>query len=344
MRWLAGIVSILAVIGGTLVGVGWFVLPVQLDVSRSIEISRPRATVFALVNDLRTFNEFSPWVEIDPTAAYAFSGPRAGPGQISTWTSTSTVIGSGSIRIVSAKAPVEVVYAINRGPSHTRSMFKIAGKGLRSTVTWSFTARCPPTLEALPCRYMNALAKSQIAHNYALGLAKLKLLAERIPNVDFEGIQVSVATLAPQDFAYHDSESTLDAPAMLAAERASFGFVRDFLTRNALQLAGPPTSETLAWDETTRKYGYRAGYAFAGAAPPVAVGVRLGKSPAGLALKTVHVGSYEALPETFLKLEAYVQAHRYRIAGAPWQVYLGADPGQEPAAPRTEVFIPIAAD
>ncbi|MBU6374205.1 MAG: SRPBCC family protein [Alphaproteobacteria bacterium] len=344
MRWLAGIVSILAVIGGALVGVGWFILPVQLDVARTIEISRPRATVFTLVNNLKTFNEFSPWVEIDPMAEYTFSGPPAGKGQVSAWTSTSPVIGAGSLTIVRSVPNTRVDYLVERDGSRASSRFTIDGRGFRSTVTWSFSARCAPTLEALACRYMNAVARGQIERNYDLGLAKLKMLAERLPNADFENLAVQIVKTPPVDFAYHDAEAPLDPPQMLAAERASFAFVRDFLTKNAMRQAGPPIAETLAWDEGGRKYGFRAGYAYAGPPPAVAVGVRLGKSPAGTVAKTIHVGSYETLPETYLKLQAYVRAHRYVIAGAPWQVYLDADPGQEPAAPRTEISIPIAAE
>lgn len=344
MRWVLGIGSILAVIGGALVGVGWFLLPIELNVSRSIEIQRPRAAVFALVDNLKTFNEFSPWVEIDPAATYAYSGPRSGEGQVATWSSTSPVLGAGSMRIAMSRPNTQVVYSIARGPSRARSTFAIEGEGLKSRVTWSFAARCQPTFEAIACRYSNAIARSQIAKNYDLGLSKLKKVAEQIPNVDFESLKVTVTKADPVDFAYHDAEAPLEPAQMLAAERASFAFVRDFLNRNALSMAGPPISETLTWDEQARKYAFRAGYAYAGAAPPVAVGVRLGKSPGGAVAKAVHVGPYEALPETFLKLEAYVRAHRYRIAGAPWQVYLGAGPGEEPAAPRTEINIPIAAD
>jgi hypothetical protein len=344
MRWVLGIGSILAVIGGALVGVGWFLLPIELDLSRSIEVQRPRVAVFALVDNLKTFNEFSPWVEIDPVATYTYTGPRSGEGQVATWSSTSPVLGAGSIRIAESRPNTRVDYSIARGPSRARSTFTVDGQGLASRVTWSFAARCPATFQAIVCRYTNTIARAQIARDYELGLAKLKRLAEQIPNVDFETLDVTVAQAEPVDFAYHDAEVPLDPAQMLAAERASFAFVRDFLNRNALSMAGPPISETLTWDEQARKYAFRAGYAFAGAAPPVAVGVRLGKSPGGAVVKAVHVGPYEALPETFLKLEAYVRAHRYRIAGAPWQVYLGAGPGEEPAAPRTEINIPIAAD
>ena len=342
MRWLLGITMILGGIAGTLFAVGWFLLPAQLDVSRSIDIDRPRASVYALVSNLRTFNEFSPWVEIDPAATYTFSGPTAAVGQQSNWSSTSPVLGSGSIRIKALKPYSQVDLSLAFGESRARSAFQIAGSGLKTRVTWSFAAACHPGPEAVPCRYINQLARGQIERNYDLGLAKLKALAEELPNADFEGLAITQTKVEPVDFAFHDSEVALEPAQMLAAERAAFAFVRDFLQRNAMTAAGPPIAETLAWDEAQRRYGFRAGYAYTGVAPAVAVGVRLGKSPSGVVVKAVHTGSYESLPETYLKLEAYVRAHRLRIAGPPWQVYVGAAGGQEPAATRTEIYFPIA--
>ena len=47
-----------------------FFLPSEVHVERQIEIRRPAATVFTVVNSYRAFQSWSPWAERDPGASY----------------------------------------------------------------------------------------------------------------------------------------------------------------------------------------------------------------------------------------------------------------------------------
>ena len=74
-------------IGGfllVLVAVG-ALLPATAHVERNIHIDAPQASVFALVNDFRQINKWSPWVDTDPNALYTISGPPRGVGATMTW-------------------------------------------------------------------------------------------------------------------------------------------------------------------------------------------------------------------------------------------------------------------
>ena len=93
--WIAiGLVAaiVLALAGG-------FLMPRYRTVSRSVEIAAPAPEVFALVGDLRQFNEWSPWFEKDPAASYTFTGPTDGVGQTFHWQSDKPDVGSGSMTI-----------------------------------------------------------------------------------------------------------------------------------------------------------------------------------------------------------------------------------------------------
>ena len=57
MRWFLGLVLVVALISGALYGVGRFLLPNALEVTRTAAIDRPRAAVFAMSNDLRIAKE-----------------------------------------------------------------------------------------------------------------------------------------------------------------------------------------------------------------------------------------------------------------------------------------------
>ena len=86
MKWFLGLLLVVALIGGALYGVGRFLLPNNLAVTRDITIERPRASVFAMVNDLQIAKEWSPYYARDPDAEYSFSGEGPGAGQTMRWT------------------------------------------------------------------------------------------------------------------------------------------------------------------------------------------------------------------------------------------------------------------
>jgi effector-binding domain-containing protein len=68
-----------------------------------------------------------------------------------------------------------------------------------------------------------------------------------------------------------------------------------------------------------------------------------GSLPAGPAARTVHVGSYETLEDTYAAIAAWQERGGRSPSGGPWEVYL-TDPSSEPdpARWRTEVLWPLA--
>ena len=86
MKWFLGLLLVVALVLGALFAVGTFLLPNSLEVTRTVTVERPRAAVFAMVNDLRIAKEWSPYYARDPDADYTFSGDP-GEGQTMRWAS-----------------------------------------------------------------------------------------------------------------------------------------------------------------------------------------------------------------------------------------------------------------
>ncbi len=68
-------------------------LPAKAHVERQVQIDAPPAIVYALVNDFRRMNEWSPWLDTDPNALYTISGPARGVGATLTW--DGRIVGQG---------------------------------------------------------------------------------------------------------------------------------------------------------------------------------------------------------------------------------------------------------
>lgn len=67
-------------------------------------------------------------------------------------------------------------------------------------------------------------------------------------------------------------------------------------------------------------------------------GLEAGELPGGDIVTTVHVGSYDGLPDAFHAVIGWIGNNGYRIAADPWESYLD-DPSV--AEPRTQVCFPV---
>src|SRR6266545_8342566 len=81
--------------------------PFRFRIARSAAISAPPEQVFAQVNDLPSWEAWSPWLKDDPASRTAYEGPPAGPGAAFTWSGNSNV-GEGRMTITESR-PHELV-------------------------------------------------------------------------------------------------------------------------------------------------------------------------------------------------------------------------------------------
>lgn len=356
MRWLAIVLAVVLAVVAGLFGVGYFFLPSALKVESSITVERPRAAVFAILDNLRTFNEWSPWSAADPEAEYTFEG-ESGVGQSATWVTKNGGIGSGQQTIVRSVENQRVETEVDFGQRGKAKIAWVLEKNPAGTlVTWSMNADCrrSPMFD-VPCRYMNLMSKEAIEADYESGLTRLKALVEQLPAVDFEALQPEYLNAAPMDYAFVENDVTRDmAPEGAAPEAAaeadatysarvstaiaeSLTVVSSRLAETGATLAGPPVMVTVSADEG--RMVFRAGYPFQGGAPGGDPRVALGHTPSGKALKFVHAGPSQTMRQTYLMIGAYLAAHRIQAAGGPWEVH--ARPTGEPSAQRREIYIPI---
>jgi uncharacterized protein YndB with AHSA1/START domain len=153
-----------------------FILPRHATVFRSIEIAAPAAAIYPIVSDLRRFNEWSPWAELDPATEYTFTGPTDGVGQTMKWESANPMVGSGSQTITRLEPGQEVEVALDFGTQGiATASVDLESMGAATKVTWGFTS----DLGFNPiARYMGLMFDSWIGADYEKGLAKLKTVVE----------------------------------------------------------------------------------------------------------------------------------------------------------------------
>lgn len=119
------------------------VQPASFRVTRSATFTAPPATVFAQVNDLHRWEQWSPWAKLDPAMKQTYEGPQAGTGATSSWVGNNQV-GEGRMTIVDSK-PDELVriklefFKPFAGVSDVRFTFRPEGPG--TTATWEMEGK-----------------------------------------------------------------------------------------------------------------------------------------------------------------------------------------------------------
>jgi hypothetical protein len=80
--------------------------PNHFHVERSATLAASPQVLFDQVNNHRKFNEWNPWVKMDPEAKNIYSGPESGVGAVCSWEGDK--VGAGSATITESK-PGELV-------------------------------------------------------------------------------------------------------------------------------------------------------------------------------------------------------------------------------------------
>ncbi len=176
LRWL-GLAIVVVVVAAILVA---FALPRHAVVARSVEIAAPPSAIFPLVGDLRRFNEWSPWADIDPETVYTFTGPIDGVGQTLNWQSEDERVGHGAISIAAIEPDGRVDMVVDFGREKTAlAAMVLAPTGGGTRVVWSLDI----DLGFNPiARYFGMMMDGMVGPDYEKGLARLKAVAEAPPS------------------------------------------------------------------------------------------------------------------------------------------------------------------
>lgn len=335
-----GVQKFLYVIGAVvafLIVVGLF-LPRHSRVEVSTLVDAPPATVFALVNDFRRIDLWSPRTATDPNARVVFSGPGRGVGATVTW--DGLVVGSGTQTIVESRANEHVATTINPGePGEARTWFDIEREDGKTRVTWGFAHDHGLNLVG---RYFALLLSGVVKRDYENGIGALKELAESLPRTDFGDLDVEHLVVEPMQIAYLPTTSPPEPGAISDAMGKAYFEILSFIDTHGLTEAGAPVSIVRGFAGSELRFD--AGIPVRGVTDTVprdGTTVKVGNTYSGQAIRIRHVGSYRQLGTTHRKIAAYLAALGLERNGDAWETYV-SDPTRVPEAQLlTDVYYPV---
>ena len=150
--------------------------PGSIELTRTVEVAASPDDVRPFARDLRLWNQWSPWADIDPSVQNAFSEPSAGLGAWYTWQGNDEV-GKGKMT-VSADEPKRIVHAIAfEQPMEDVATSTITWMGdtEKTTISWTFRQEAGFTTKAAN---LVLDIEGMLTKDYDKGLARLKPLVE----------------------------------------------------------------------------------------------------------------------------------------------------------------------
>lgn len=153
--------------------VGFF-LPTNYELERSIRVDASPDEIYALVGDLKRWEDWTPWKKSDPTLVVTLGEKTRGVGASQSWKGDS---GEGALTFTKADPASGVAYdmSMNEGKYKSTGAVSWSKEGSGTKVTWSMQGDVPmPVLGG----YFALMMDSMVGGMFEEGLETLKARAE----------------------------------------------------------------------------------------------------------------------------------------------------------------------
>lgn len=149
----------------------------KAHVERSITIEAAPEEVYALLIDMKQFNQWSPWFDKDPDTQYDFDGSSSGIGAKMLWTSEHPEVGNGTMWIVAAEdnKMIESKMKFDGYPGEPSAFFYIEPSDGGSKVTWTYDEELAG-IGKIMAGFLDL--DEMLGPDYEKGLWKLKIAVE----------------------------------------------------------------------------------------------------------------------------------------------------------------------
>lgn len=152
--------------------------PDEFQVSRTIRIAAAPERIFPYVNNVQSWDKWSPWAKIDPQAKFSYEGPAEGVGAISRWDGNNEV-GTGSMTVIESRPNEYIKFDLEflkPFAGHNTADFVFKSEADKTTVTWSMSGKNNFITKAVGL-FLNC--DKMVGDQFEKGLENLKALSEK---------------------------------------------------------------------------------------------------------------------------------------------------------------------
>lgn len=152
--------------------VGYF-LPHAYRVEQSIHINAKPGKIHELVGDLKRWDDWTPWKEMDPSVQVTFGKETKGVGASQTWTGKD---GTGFLQFTASDEDKGIEYDMKMDEMPAKGAIRYERMGDTTKVTWSMSGDMEmPVIGG----YFALLMPRMVGGAFEKGLTKLKSEVEK---------------------------------------------------------------------------------------------------------------------------------------------------------------------
>jgi len=321
-----------------------FLLPSKFHFEKSKEIQAKSTTVHALISDLKKWEDWSPWHQIDPNMKLSYEKDGLGVGASYSWSSEDKSVGKGKMTLtdISENSVKSQMDFDDMGTSNIS--FNLEPQGDKTKVTWNLDSegKGMPMYFKPISRYMNLMMPKFLGPQFELGLNKLDSLAIATSKAN-EGKVSSVEEIMAPEMNFIQIESICPISEIGPKLSMLYSQIMEKITENKLAVVGMPmamypgiqptdtVTRIIAMMATDKKCTSSCG-----------PNVSCGNIPARKVLKAVYFGPYEKNIIAYQAIQAMMAEKNLSSAGEPYEEYAN-DPMEvkDEAKFQTNVYWPI---
>lgn len=311
---ITGIVLLGLLLLGVIIG---FMLPSKVHIERKALIEASPSVLFSQTNNLKNWNNWSPWYFKDPEAKVVYSGPEAGVGASSAWDSQNKEVGKGSMEITESVPDQKMVVKMDfMEGNFATATFDFVPSGENTEVIWSFDADMGYNL---PGRWISFLMmESWLGPDFEDGLARLKKFVESTPAFTIEEKERAA-------FEYIAIKATVSAAQIGDKMGELMGRLVEFAGKNKVEITGPPFARYFSFSE--EKVDMQVCFPVAKTVKPSG-DITSEKMPAGMNAEVDYFGNYDGSMYAHTAMDNWLKANNKQASDAPYEIYF-TDPAAE---------------
>ncbi|MGC8865152.1 MAG: SRPBCC family protein [Bacteroidales bacterium] len=327
MRALKIFLIVLAsiVIAGLFVAV---LLPSRVILRSELWIKAPAATLFTQVNNLRYWEQWSPFERNDTTLRIRYTGPEAGSGAAMYWVNARSDSG---MQVITQSVPfsfIQFKLDFYRKTS-VKETFSFNQESDSTLVSWKIIM---DNLSFPMGRWMGLLMPSMMSELMKEGLMNLKKISEANP------AGVSILDLPAQHFLLIKDSATMSGIAACIGK--AFSELEKVTEQQGLQILEAPFVIYHSWSEDrpmVMEMGFVIDRPLSAIKGAHRVNYRL--EPSGRYAMAIHHGAYEKTKATHEMIQKYLLENQIDFIPQPIEKYI-TDPMAEPDTSQwvTEIY------
>ena len=316
---LLGLIALALIIGAF--------LPTHFEYERSTNIDASKEIIFATVNDLRTFEEWGPWKEEDPTIEMTFGEKTEGLGASYSWAGEKS--GIGTLTVTESTPPTwQKTSLMFDGRDGGDGWFKLEdGEDNTTKTSWGMSFDMPYPINAMSLFTAGAM-EEQVNKMFDDGLANLKVRCEKeAAQKTYRGYSVKPFKFPGKN--YLTVRETVKFQNMAEFYAKNYGSIGRAIGTQGLEMDGMPCGIYYKWDEEKGTTDMAAAIPVKGGKGAATGSVTPYEIPEGNCMVIDYKGDYSGLGEAHYAMDDYFKEKGLEPSRLVMEEYV-TDPGDEP--------------